>query len=135
MSSVKELVKLTLFILIPLSLSLTGCVWQTHTQDPTHAKTISYDEYGNQTGGLISIDKEKKLFIVTPLTIERYNNLILKYGKTRFSPELKKNFGVEPYGDLYFSMTPLAWSRFDMLVTIDNAQQKINQKKKKRFLW
>lgn len=116
-------------------LLLSSCTYSTYTQDPNHAKVISYDEYGNQTGGLITIDSEARLFIVTKHTIDRYNSLILKYGETRFTPKLTKNFGVEPYGDKYYSMTPLAWSKFDMLVTIENAQQKINQKKKKSFLW
>lgn len=99
MKFVNRLVSSVLICLI-----LSGCLWFTNpTPNIINSEIISYDEYGNQTSGIISISNDKTGFIVTKRFIERYNSMIDKYGK-KFAPELKKDQGVSKIDktDFYF---------------------------------
>lgn len=79
---------------ILLCCCLCGCLsWTNPTPNIINSDTISYDEYGNQTSGIISVSNDKTGFIVTKHFIDRYNSMIEKYGK-KFVPELKKEQGV-----------------------------------------
>ena len=76
-----------------------GCIsWTNPTPDEIEHKEISYDEYGNQTAGVIDICLDKKSFIVTQHFVDRYNALIDVYGKD-FYPALKRNDGIEKIED------------------------------------
>lgn len=83
---------------------MSGCLWFTNpTPDIINSEIISYDEYGNQTSGIISVSNDKTGFIVTKRFIERYNSMIERYGK-KFIPELIQNQGVSKIDktDFYF---------------------------------
>lgn len=81
---------------------LCGCLsWTNPTPDIINSDTISYDEYGNQTSGIISVSNDKTGFIVTKHFIDRYNSMIEKYGK-KFVPELKKEQGVSKIDNTKF---------------------------------
>ena len=89
---------------ILICLLLSGCLSVTNpTPDIIDSSVISYDEYGNQTSGIISVSNDKTGFIVTKHFIDRYNSMIEKYGK-KFAPELKKDQGVSKIDktDFYF---------------------------------
>lgn len=135
-------ITLAIYVYI-LSCLCVGCIsWTNPTPDPIHSDTISYDEFGNKTGGILGIDSDVKMFIITPGLRDRYNGLIDKYGKT-FTPEVKKDFGISKYGktepiygidpnkvQLYY-MTAQASGILDRMVTKDNAQQKYKLNNKK----
>ena len=87
---------------ILLCCCLCGCLsWTNPTPDIINSDTISYDEYGNQTSGIISVSDDKTGFIVTKHFIDRYNSMIEKYGK-KFVPELKKEQGVSKIDNTQF---------------------------------
>ncbi len=87
---------------ILLCCCLCGCLsWTNPTPDIINSDTISYDEYGNQTSGIISVSNDKTGFIVTKHFIDRYNSMIEKYGK-KFVPELKKDQGVSKIDNTKF---------------------------------
>lgn len=87
---------------ILLCCCLCGCLsWTNPTPDIINSDTISYDEYGNQTSGIISVSDDKTGFIVTKHFIDRYNSMIEKYGK-KFVPELKKDQGVSKIDNTQF---------------------------------
>lgn len=87
---------------ILLCCCLCGCLsWTNPTPDIINSDTISYDEYGNQTSGIISVSNDKTGFIVTKHFIDRYNSMIEKYGK-KFVPELKKEQGVSKIDNTKF---------------------------------
>lgn len=87
---------------ILLCCCLCGCLsWTNPTPDIINSNTISYDEYGNQTSGIISVSNDKTGFIVTKHFIDRYNSMIEKYGK-KFVPELKKDQGVSKIDNTKF---------------------------------
>lgn len=87
---------------ILLCCCLCGCLsWTNPTPDIINSDTISYDEYGNQTSGIISVSDDKTGFIVTKHFIDRYNSMIEKYGK-KFVPELKKEQGVSKIDNTKF---------------------------------
>ena len=87
---------------ILLCCCLCGCLsWTNPTPDIINSGTISYDEYGNQTSGIISVSDDKTGFIVTKHFIDRYNSMIEKYGK-KFVPELKKEQGVSKIDNTQF---------------------------------
>ena len=87
---------------ILLCCCLCGCLsWTNPTPDIINSDTISYDEYGNQTSGIISVSDDKTGFIVTKHFIDRFNSMIEKYGK-KFVPELKKEQGVSKIDNTKF---------------------------------
>lgn len=87
---------------ILLCCCLCGCLsWTNPTPNIINSDTISYDEYGNQTSGIISVSNDKTGFIVTKHFIDRYNSMIEKYGK-KFVPELKKEQGISKIDNTEF---------------------------------
>lgn len=87
---------------ILLCCCLCGCLsWTNPTPDIINSDTISYDEYGNQTSGIISVSDDKTGFIVTKHFIDRFNSMIEKYGE-KFVPELKKDQGVSKIDNTQF---------------------------------
>lgn len=87
---------------ILLCCCLCGCLsWTNPTPDIIDGDVISYDEYGNQTSGIISVSNDKTGFIVTKHFIDRYNSMIDKYGK-KFVPELKKEQGISKIDNTEF---------------------------------
>lgn len=87
---------------IIICLLLSGCLSVTNpTPDIINSNIISYDEYGNQTSGIISVSNDKSGFIVTEHFIDRYNMMIVKYGN-KFIPELKKDQGVNKIDNTKF---------------------------------
>lgn len=82
-----------IFLCSFLLIGVYGCLSTTNkTPDIIDGESISYDEYGGQTGGLVDIE-DGKYFIITKKTVDLYNALIDKYGD-RIIPPLKKNDGI-----------------------------------------
>lgn len=72
---------------------LVGCTSTTNkTPDIITSDSISYDEYGNLSGGILGIE-DGKYFIITAHTVDLYNALVKKYGKS-ITPEVKENDGI-----------------------------------------
>lgn len=79
---------------IVIFVSVSGCTsWTNPSPDPIHATVISFDEYGNQTGGIIKVDVELKKFIITESLVNKYNALVKIYGKDHV-PQIKENDGI-----------------------------------------
>lgn len=88
------------------ALTLAACTSTTNpTPDIINPDQISYDEYGDQTGGLRDII-DGKYFVITPETVNLYNALIDKYGD-KIIPALKHNDGIKSIeGDSNYIITP-----------------------------
>lgn len=89
MKYVRELASAIIIFII-----LSGCTsWTNPSPDPVHATVISFDEFGNQTGGIIKVDVELRKFIVTESLVKKYNALIRLYGNDHV-PKIKENDGI-----------------------------------------
>lgn len=92
-------VVISVIILSMLTTFQTGCIIEKTVYpipDTTYPMVISYDENGDQTAGLMDFTTDDNKFVLTEKAINKYNALIEKYSD-RFTPELKKNEGVELY--------------------------------------
>ena len=115
---------LQLFLISLLSLSVTACftAWTNPTPDPIHSDTIDFDEYGNQTAGILYVDLTCNKFVLTKQLLDKYNSHIEKYGD-QFSPKLKRNEGTEKInGTDYYYLLPKYLTILDKLITIDNGK-------------
>lgn len=83
------------------------------TPDIIYPAVISFDEYGEQTAGLIRVDNGN--YILSKSAVDKYNALIDKWGNSKefSSPtHILKNDGIEKINDEYYSMTPKAFYNF-----------------------
>lgn len=82
------------------------------TPDVVYPAVISFDEYGEQTAGLIRVNDGK--YILSKSAVDKYNALIDKWGSSKEfeSMSLIKNYGIEKINDEYYSMTPKAFYTF-----------------------
>lgn len=109
-----------------------GCTsWTNPTPDIIYSETVTFDEYGNQTSGIISVSDDKSGFIVTAHFISRYNAMIKKYGK-KFTPELENNQGANKIDKTpYWYITNQSMGYFLTMNDLRRMELKANAKIKK----
>lgn len=87
--------------------------------------TISYDEYGDKTSGILSVSPDKKGFIVTPSVVNKYNILISNY-KDLLNIDIKKNDGIYKYDNKNYIIDNKYFEIFLNLNSLDKQLRKDN---------
>lgn len=124
MSRIKYTISNAISISALIFLSLSGCFnMRSNSDNPQPLPNqISYDEYANQTAGIIGLTDDGCRFVLTRLAVDKYNALIKKYSDIT---RLNKNEGIKRYekDNKLYTIEMYAFYEFLRLSKIDKNKQ------------